>query len=96
MIFQGCRRTPSNLCYNASSPDEKALVEACQNYGVIFVGEEEVEANHGDDLDGEGSADAVMLRVLIRSKGQGDTIQVWKATTVQDTKAARDQKSKVF
>ena len=28
-------------------------------------------------------ADAVMLRILIRSKGQGDTIQVWKATTVQ-------------
>lgn len=29
--------------YNASSPDEKALVEACQNYGITYLGEFEKE-----------------------------------------------------
>ena len=27
--------------YHASSPDEKAIVEACRNYGVAFLGERE-------------------------------------------------------
>ncbi len=29
--------------YHASSPDEKAIVEACRNYGVAFLGERENE-----------------------------------------------------
>ena len=29
---------PSDLIYNAASPDEKAIVEACRNYGVAFLG----------------------------------------------------------
>ena len=31
------------LEYNAASPDEKALVEACEQFGVQFLGEEEAE-----------------------------------------------------
>ena len=34
---------PFDLLYHASSPDEKAIVEACRNYGVAFLGEEENE-----------------------------------------------------
>ena len=32
---------PYDLMYHASSPDEKAIVEACRNYGVAFLGERE-------------------------------------------------------
>lgn len=32
---------PHDLIYTASSPDEKAIVEACRNYGVAFLGEKE-------------------------------------------------------
>ena len=31
------------LEYNAASPDEKALVEACANFGMKYVGEEETD-----------------------------------------------------
>ena len=34
-------KTPNELIYNASSPDEKAIVEACRNYGVAYLGESE-------------------------------------------------------
>jgi magnesium-transporting ATPase (P-type) len=34
-------RNPHDIDYNASSPDEKAIVEACRNYGVAFLGESE-------------------------------------------------------
>ena len=34
---------PYDLMYHASSPDEKAIVEACRNYGVAFLGERENE-----------------------------------------------------
>ena len=33
---------PYDLVYNASSPDEKAIVEACRQYGVAYLGESEV------------------------------------------------------
>ena len=33
---------PFDLVYNASSPDEKAIVEACRQYGVAYLGESEV------------------------------------------------------
>ena len=32
-------KNPLDLVYNAASPDEKAIVEACRNYGVAFLGE---------------------------------------------------------
>ena len=32
---------PKLIQYNASSPDEKALVEACKKYGVTFLGDKE-------------------------------------------------------
>lgn len=32
---------PKLITYSASSPDEKALVEACKKYGVTFIGEKE-------------------------------------------------------
>ena len=35
--------TADRLEYNAASPDEKALVEACEQFGVQFLGEEEAE-----------------------------------------------------
>ena len=31
-------KNPLDLIYNAASPDEKAIVEACRNYGVAFLG----------------------------------------------------------
>ena len=31
-------KNPLDLVYNAASPDEKAIVEACRNYGVAFLG----------------------------------------------------------
>ena len=34
---------PCDLMYHASSPDEKAIVDACRNYGVAFLGERENE-----------------------------------------------------
>ena len=34
-------RQYEKLIYNASSPDEKAIVEACRNYGVTYTGEKE-------------------------------------------------------
>ena len=34
-------KNPTEVAYNASSPDEKAIVEACRNYGVSFLGEKE-------------------------------------------------------
>ena len=36
---------PNDLVYNASSPDEKAIVEACRQYGVSFLGETEVRVS---------------------------------------------------
>ncbi len=35
---------PHDLNYSASSPDEKAIVEACRNYGVAFLGEKEKDS----------------------------------------------------
>jgi len=35
---------PFDLVYHASSPDEKAIVEACRNYGVAFLGEREKDS----------------------------------------------------
>ena len=32
-----------SLQYDAASPDEKALIEACASFGVQFLGEEETE-----------------------------------------------------
>ena len=32
-----------HLQYNAASPDEKALIEACASFGVKFIGDEETE-----------------------------------------------------
>ena len=29
----------SNLDYQASSPDEKALIEACANLGIVYMGD---------------------------------------------------------
>ena len=31
---------PFDLIYSAASPDEKAIVEACRNYGVAFLGKQ--------------------------------------------------------
>ena len=31
-------KNPQDLIYSAASPDEKAIVEACRNYGVAFLG----------------------------------------------------------
>ena len=31
-------KNPLDLIYSAASPDEKAIVEACRNYGVAFLG----------------------------------------------------------
>ena len=31
-------KNPLDLVYNAASPDENAIVEACRNYGVAFLG----------------------------------------------------------
>ena len=36
-------KRPDEIVYNASSPDEKAIVEACRNYGVTFLGEKEMD-----------------------------------------------------
>ena len=38
---------PYDLVYNASSPDEKAIVEACRQYGVAYLGESEVRIFKG-------------------------------------------------
>jgi hypothetical protein len=38
---EGPRAEEEKLEYNAASPDEKALVEACGQAGVRFLGEEE-------------------------------------------------------
>ena len=32
-----------HLEYNAASPDEKALIEACASFGIKFIGEEETD-----------------------------------------------------
>ena len=37
-------KNPTEMSYNASSPDEKAIVEACRNYGVTFLGEKETDS----------------------------------------------------
>ena len=34
-----------HLQYDAASPDEKALIEACASFGVQFIGEEETETS---------------------------------------------------
>ncbi len=39
--FKASLRDPNEILYNASSPDEKAIVEACSHYGVTFLGERE-------------------------------------------------------
>lgn len=41
-------RNPHHLVYHASSPDEKAIVEACRNYGVTFLGEHETDSGSVD------------------------------------------------
>ena len=46
------------LQYDAASPDEKALVEACASFGVQFLGEEETE-------------EAVLARLAESRTGQG-------------------------
>lgn len=38
---EGQEGQASCVLYNASSPDEKALVEACKSYGTIFLGQDE-------------------------------------------------------
>ena len=37
----GNQVNPLDLVYNAASPDEKAIIEACRNYGVAYLGESE-------------------------------------------------------
>ena len=37
-ITENKSKNPLDLIYNAASPDEKAIVEACRNYGVAFLG----------------------------------------------------------
>lgn len=41
--LKGSLKVPEEVSYNASSPDEKAIVEACRNYGVAFMGETELQ-----------------------------------------------------
>ena len=36
---------PLDLVYSAASPDEKAIVEACRNFGVAYLGETEEEGS---------------------------------------------------
>ena len=38
-----CDDNYEHLEYNAASPDEKALIEACASFGIKFIGEEETE-----------------------------------------------------
>ena len=38
-----CDDNYEHLEYNAASPDEKALIEACAAFGIKFIGEEETE-----------------------------------------------------
>ena len=52
-------KRPDEIVYNASSPDEKAIVEACRNYGVTFLGEKEME--HGK----------IFSKIFINQEGTG-------------------------
>jgi len=53
------------IVYSAASPDEKALVEACRDYGVAFLGEKEVDGEVTLKLMLEGDLKQfVRLRVL--------------------------------
>ena len=49
-----------HLEYNAASPDEKALIEACASFGIKFIGEEETD-------------DCIVCRVL-ETRDENETV----------------------
>ena len=55
-----CDDNYEHLEYNAASPDEKALIEACASFGIKFIGEEE-----GDD--------GIVCRVL-ETRDENETV----------------------
>ena len=55
-------KRPDEIVYNASSPDEKAIVEACRNYGVTFLGEKEIDGK-------------IFSKIFINQEGTGKNFQ---------------------
>ena len=69
-----------HLQYNAASPDEKALIEACASFGVQFIGEEETDH-------------FVMTRLAESRTEQAQTIKEYKKLFVLEFDSTRKRMS---
>jgi phospholipid-translocating ATPase len=86
---------PEGLCYKASSPDEKAFLEAARRFGVVFCGQSEegfirisikgqeylYESLHVLDFDANRKCMSVIVRDL---KDKGRIYLMCKGTVTQN------------